>query len=102
MSPPNAITSSRLARGNKKKKKLGDNIKLVENLRVNKRWLGKFNKIHKFRKEKMIPHAITNYRKYKETREIKKKENVYAHEFIYDYRSRRINPVIDSISNNEL
>lgn len=74
-----------------KKKKLGDNIKLVENLRVNKRWLGKFNKIHKFRKEKMIPRAITNYRKYKETREIKKKENVYAHEFIYDYRSRRIN-----------
>lgn len=73
-----------------KKKKLGDNIKLVENLRVNKRWLGKFNKIHKFRKEKMIPRAITNYRKYKETREIKKKENVYAHEFIY-YRSRRIN-----------
>lgn len=50
----------------------------------------------------MIPRAITNYRKYKETREIKKKENVYAHEFIYDYRSRRINPVIDSISNNEL
>lgn len=46
----------------KKKKKLGDNIKLVENLRVNKRhdrWLEKFNKIHKL-KTKMIPR----YRKY--------------------------------------
>lgn len=41
LSPPNTITSSRLARGNnkKKKKELGDNIKLVENLRLNKRHL---------------------------------------------------------------
>lgn len=60
MSSPNAITSSRLAR--EEKKKLGDDIELVENLRVNKRHLVGWKnliKIHKFHKEGMIPGAIT-------------------------------------------
>lgn len=46
----------------KKKKKLGDDIELVENLRVNKRHLVGWKnliKIHKFHKEGMIPGAIT-------------------------------------------
>ena len=71
MSPPNAITSSRLAR--EEKKKLGDDIELVENLRVNKRhWLEKFNKISQ------VPQrgndSGCNYRKYIETREIIKEK----------------------------
>lgn len=90
----------------KKKKKLGDNIKLVENLRLNKRHLvGWEILIKSIRKN----DSTWNYRKNiskrgSNVRNKKERKYVYTHEFIYHSRSHRISYrfPLSILSNNQL